>query len=307
MQTGLDCGICVDPSLLSLTGNTALLSATTKPALSTRFGSFNPDSSHLPLDPDTSWDLHGFDIFAGIEVSASSTTQNPYFSNDLYGQTSFDNGSYFPEVLNESMFNTHLHQTPPSFDSSSSPTTQDDSFTISTTASQSSAHTPTPTPSSPPSAALGSPSSPSSPNIPTTPARITCTWPKCTKIFPSVNTYKYFTLSFPSPSLTPNRHHFLTHSRPFTCPTCTLRHATKRHLSRHMNVHSRTEIYFCSVEGCERSMEGVGYSQAQRGKREAFIRIDNCRRHLRTVHGFSAEEARRCVVAQEGRLGRARG
>jgi hypothetical protein len=74
-----------------------------------------------------------------------------------------------------------------------------------------------------------------------------------------------------------------------------------------MNVHSRTEMYFCSVEGCERSKAGVGYSQAQRGKGEAFIRIDNCRRHLRTVHGFSAEEATRCVVAQGGGVERFRG
>jgi hypothetical protein len=74
-----------------------------------------------------------------------------------------------------------------------------------------------------------------------------------------------------------------------------------------MNVHSRTEMYFCTVEGCERNKAGVEYSQICRGKEKGFIRIDNCRRHLRTVHGFSAEEATRCVVAQGGGVGRFRG
>ena len=45
-------------------------------------------------------------------------------------------------------------------------------------------------------------------------------------------------------------------------------------------------------------MADGGYSQCRRSKGKGFIRIDNCRRHMRTVHGFSAEEARRCVVAQ---------
>lgn len=49
-----------------------------------------------------------------------------------------------------------------------------------------------------------------------------------------------------------------------------------------------------------------GYSQGRRVKRNGFIRIDNCRRHLRTVHGFSAEEARRFIVTQGGGLGRER-
>lgn len=73
-----------------------------------------------------------------------------------------------------------------------------------------------------------------------------------------------------------------------------------------MNIHSRTEIYFCSVEDCERSKAGVGYSQVPSRKEKGFIRIDNCRRHLRTVHGLSAEEATRCVVAQGGGVGRCR-
>jgi hypothetical protein len=53
-----------------------------------------------------------------------------------------------------------------------------------------------------------------------------------------------------------------------------------------MNVHLKTELYFCSVDGCGRA-RGKGF------------RDDNCRRHLISVHGFSAEEARECVREQE--------
>ncbi|PMD30454.1 hypothetical protein L207DRAFT_592578 [Hyaloscypha variabilis F] len=104
---------------------------------------------------------------------------------------------------------------------------------------------------------------------------ILCTWPTCTKSFPSRTSYN---------------HHFLNHSRPFQCPLCTARHATKRHLSRHLNVHLNTNVYYCSVKGCERGLGGKGKG----------FRNDNCRRHLVKVHGFTAEEARRCVEKQEG-------
>ncbi len=45
-------------------------------------------------------------------------------------------------------------------------------------------------------------------------------------------------------------------------------------------------------------MADGAYSQGRRAKEKGFIRIDKCRQHVRTVYGFSAEEARRCVGAQ---------
>jgi len=198
LHSASDCSTCIDPTLLSLTGNTVVLPSATRTALPTGLESFNFDSSHPPFDAGVSRDLHGLESFADIEVSASSTTQNPHFSNEFYDQTSFDNRLYFPGACNDFMFdsNIRLDRTPLSFDSFSFslPTPEDANPTISTPASQSSAHTPTPTPSPPPSPLLRSPSSPSSPIITTTSGRITCTWPTCTKSFPSVNTYKYFTL-----------------------------------------------------------------------------------------------------------------
>jgi hypothetical protein len=224
-----------------------VLPSAVRTALPTGLESFNFDSSHPPPDAGVSWDLHGFDNFAGIECSASSTNQNMHFNHEFYGQTSFDKNSYFPDILNDFTFdcNTHLDQAPSSFRSFSVPTTQVDSPTTYIPASQSSAHTSTPTPSPPPSTALRSPSSPSSPVITTTPGRITCTWPTCTKSFPSVNTYKYFALLL-SISLSLPLLPFLTESYqpPFLNPLPSLYlphlHPATRNKTASLSTHERS-------------------------------------------------------------------
>ncbi|KAE9372565.1 hypothetical protein N431DRAFT_243588 [Stipitochalara longipes BDJ] len=104
------------------------------------------------------------------------------------------------------------------------------------------------------------------------------------------STLPFFSISAPFPSINSIlSHHFLNHSRPFQCHLCPARHATKRHFSRHINVHLKTKLYYCSVDGCERALGGKGKG----------FRNDNCRRHLVKVHGYTTEEAKACVNDQE--------
>ncbi|EPE33010.1 hypothetical protein GLAREA_06022 [Glarea lozoyensis ATCC 20868] len=103
---------------------------------------------------------------------------------------------------------------------------------------------------------LDSGSSPKEKAVP----QIGCTWPLCIKSFSSMADYN---------------HHFKNHSKPFLCTICPARHATKRHLDRHVNErHSNVENYFCSVLTCKRSRAGG----------QPFRRVENCRRHVVKVH-----------------------
>jgi hypothetical protein len=127
---------------------------------------------------------------------------------------------------------------------------------------------------------------------------IQCTWPSCSKVFPSIHVYK-----FVDPSLSLFRvanipsHHFKNHSRPFQCVFCPARHATKRQRDRHVNErHNNTEGYYCSMLACPRSLASGG---------KPFPRIENCRRHMVMVHKFSAEQARSCDMDEETRRVRA--
>jgi hypothetical protein len=80
--------------------------------------------------------------------------------------------------------------------------------------------------------------------------------------------------------MTEYNHHFKNHSKPFICPHCPARQATKRHLDRHINErHNGDELYFCPVEGCKRARGGRG-----------FPRTENCKRHVRKVHKEGGEE-----------------
>ncbi|KAF8855197.1 hypothetical protein BDZ45DRAFT_728270 [Acephala macrosclerotiorum] len=97
---------------------------------------------------------------------------------------------------------------------------------------------------------------------------IQCTWPSCEKSFRTMTEYN---------------HHFKNHSKPFICPQCPARRATKRHLDRHINEkHIGSECYYCPVEGCKRARRGKGGGRG-------FPRIENCRRHVRKVHKGEVE------------------
>jgi hypothetical protein len=129
---------------------------------------------------------------------------------------------------------------------------------------------------------------------------ILCSWEGCGKTFLTNTAFKYVVLTSSTPStiiltLTPTSsprlskanfqpsHHLKYHTRPFHCPHCPLQQATKRLLHRHINErHFNTEKYYCTVESCNRSM----YGDLGNGGRH-FTREDNCRRHLRKIHGMA--------------------
>ncbi|KAH7395841.1 hypothetical protein BKA64DRAFT_754804 [Cadophora sp. MPI-SDFR-AT-0126] len=95
---------------------------------------------------------------------------------------------------------------------------------------------------------------------------ITCSWQGCDKVF--------------STKVDLN-HHLRYHIKRFQCPHCSLKQATKRLLDRHINErHSLTEKYYCSFEGCPRSIGGASGNGARH-----FTREDNCKRHMRKIHG----------------------
>jgi hypothetical protein len=121
---------------------------------------------------------------------------------------------------------------------------------------------------------------------------IQCTWPSCNKVFPSVHTYKCAAYPFVAMcSTNVISHHSKSHTKPFKCTHCPARRATKRHLDRHVNEnHNNLEKYYCSVAECKRSLDNGG---------KPFPRIENCRRHMKMVHKFIADQARLCVMDEE--------
>jgi hypothetical protein len=224
--------------------------------------------------------------------SLSSTLSEP--SPDFQGQSWWENEFSIPQPLNGFTFDTtpHFDQSP-SINSCYTPSTQGESPIRPASPSLASEHSQTSSPSSDQDKISLSPSAVS---ISST-TRIACTWPECNKSFPTRSSYKFVNPHVPLPILIPPiSKHFLNHSRPFQCHICPLRHATKRHLSRHINVHLTTERYYCSVNCCKRpaGREGKGF------------RDDNYKRHLILVHGFSDEEAKASLAGQESRRGRER-
>ncbi|KAH7360243.1 hypothetical protein BKA65DRAFT_181116 [Rhexocercosporidium sp. MPI-PUGE-AT-0058] len=102
---------------------------------------------------------------------------------------------------------------------------------------------------------------------------VQCHWESCLKVFRTK---------------TDLNHHLRYHSKPFQCPHCPLKQATKRHLDRHINErHFSTEKYYCTTIGCSRSING-GAGNINGGL--CFKREDNCRRHMRNVHGVSGTD-----------------
>lgn len=100
---------------------------------------------------------------------------------------------------------------------------------------------------------------PASPMPPPAPSQsLSCDWPSCTRTLPNQSTYKQ---------------HYKNHTRPFKCPACPARRATRCHLTRHFNErHHAAEKFYCPVHGCIRS-------------KKHFPRSDNLKRHMKT-HGL---------------------
>ncbi|PVH88172.1 hypothetical protein DL98DRAFT_509655 [Cadophora sp. DSE1049] len=70
---------------------------------------------------------------------------------------------------------------------------------------------------------------------------------------------------------------------------CTARHATKRHLHRHVNAcHTHVESYYCPVSTCKRSIENK--------RKMPFHRQDNCLKHVRKSHRSMDPKLQVCVV-----------
>ncbi|KAF8855208.1 hypothetical protein BDZ45DRAFT_746719 [Acephala macrosclerotiorum] len=109
---------------------------------------------------------------------------------------------------------------------------------------------------------------------------IECTWPSCSRSFTSMTDYN---------------HHIKNHTKPFICLHCPARHATKRHLDRHVNErHHAAEQYFCPVVGCKRSRIGG----------HPFPRPENCKRHLMSVHKLDGNAAGELDMNEETRQAR---
>jgi len=69
------------------------------------------------------------------------------------------------------------------------------------------------------------------------------------------------------------RQHYKNHTRPFKCPACPARRATRCHLTRHFNErHHAAKKFYCPVHGCIWS-------------KKYFPRSDNLKRHMKT-HGL---------------------
>jgi hypothetical protein len=266
----------IDPSLLSLVSAPVDISTPTlTPTLRVRRSSINFDSSIVFGCLNFGSDFHGNPVIPSIELPFRFPSQDFPFNFGLYNEAWVENILPFPEDFSDVPFasTAHPETQPPAMDTYSTPTTQAETLT-----------SPPPSfdlhaTSSPSSVTSTSQSSPASSSSVMTAGSISCTWPGCERSFPLRADYN---------------HHFLNHSRPFKCPQCSARHATKRHLDRHINIHLRpdlrSEMYYCSVNGCGRSVGGVG---------QPFGRHDNFKRHLTGQHGFSDEEAQACVEAQK--------
>jgi hypothetical protein len=88
-------------------------------------------------------------------------------------------------------------------------------------------------------------------------------------------------------------HHCKNHTKPFQCPLCPARQATKRQHHRHVNeCHSHTEKYYCTNSACKQS-------SAQNGK--GFSREENCRKHMRRVHNMTSDQAQDCDMDEATR------
>jgi hypothetical protein len=86
-------------------------------------------------------------------------------------------------------------------------------------------------------------------------------------------------------------HHCKYHNLPFQCPSCPARQATKREFNRHINsIHVRTEKYYCTVSTCNRSLNKNG---------KPFSREDGCRKHMRTKHRVTDDQAVTCGMDEE--------
>ncbi|KAH7371810.1 hypothetical protein BKA64DRAFT_267287 [Cadophora sp. MPI-SDFR-AT-0126] len=119
---------------------------------------------------------------------------------------------------------------------------------------------------------------PTGTHSPATTGTIECTWPSCPRSFVSRTVYN---------------HHMKSHSKPFLCSLCTARHATKRHLDRHVNErHQMVEKYYCLVDHCKRSRKSGG---------SAFPRAENCKRHMIKVHKLNGSQIEDSDLDEETR------
>jgi hypothetical protein len=139
---------------------------------------FQPHSLDLSLEPVPS-----------VEHSFNLVAQSDVLDTGFYDQTCFENDFLLSGGLSSFGFDsaTHFDQASPSLNSYCTSTTSEEKFIPSTLSSQASAHT-TITSPSPLSTTLNSPSPSSTNSSPS--VGIACTWPTCTKSFPSLTTYK---------------------------------------------------------------------------------------------------------------------
>jgi len=211
--------------------------------LSTNFASPNSTSLHLDTDfgPDFHFDTgdqsHCFDpsFIGNIDFSLDDLVNDPF----LFGTAAGLQGDNIPPTL----FSAQRLDNDPSLVPSSEIASQFSTPTVDILQAPSRDLTP-----------------PISSAISSAIITIECTWPSCSKPFASITEYN---------------HHFKNHSKPFLCELCPARHATKRHLDRHVNeCHSNVEKYYCPIASCKRSRIGG----------RSFPRAENCRRHVVRVH-----------------------
>jgi len=221
----------------------------------------NSTESVNPVYFPTSSNISSTSLFPSISDYEHQNLPFPYASRSS-NHTDFDSTTdfhlySFPEAQSENTISTGFNSSMiPSVSSSS---LIPDSWFTETVPSD-------PVPGSPISNTISTPATSPSTSISNSDGLISCTWPDCNKTFGSTSHYN---------------HHCKNHTRPHPCRECPARLATTRLLGRHVNeCHSNSEKYYCVIPTCKQSRVG--------GKH--FKREDNCKRHMKKIHGLTTRD-----------------